>query len=119
MQRIYLLDASGYLYRSYHAIQGMTNARGESTNALFGFIRSILKLMKEFSPEHLTAVFDGPRSIEKREAIFADYKAHRTEMPGDLRYQIAWAHEFCKLMGIPELSVAGVEADDTLGSVAL
>lgn len=118
MQKLFVVDASGYLYRSYHAIQGMTNARGESTNALFGFIRSLQKLVKDFSPEHLVAVFDGPRSVEKREALYAAYKAHRKEMPGDLRYQIQWAKEYCKLMGIAQLSVEGVEADDTLGSVA-
>lgn len=115
---LYLIDASGYLYRSYHAIQGMTNARGESTNALFGFIRSVQKLMRDFSTEHIAAVFDGPRSLEKREALYADYKAHRVEMPGDLRYQIQRAQRFCEFVGIPKLVVEGVEADDTLGSVA-
>lgn len=118
MEKLYLIDASGYLYRSYHAIQGMTNSRGESTNALFGFIRCLLKLRKDFAPQHMVAVFDGPRSLEKREAIYAEYKAHRVEMPGDLRYQIAWAQQFCELAGIPKLVVEGVEADDTLGSVA-
>lgn len=118
MDKLYLLDASGYLYRSYHAIQGMTNARGESTNALFGFIRSVLKFAKDFSPTHLAAVFDGPKSTEKRVAMYAAYKAKRRAMPGDLRYQIEWAHTFCRLMGIPDLSEPGVEADDTMGSVA-
>lgn len=118
MQKLFLIDASGYLYRSYHAILGMTNSQGESTNALFGFIRSLQKLMKDFSPEHIVAVFDGPRSIEKREALYAEYKANRKEMPADLRYQIGWAKDFCTYMGIPQLSVTGVEADDTLGSVA-
>ena len=118
MQKLFLLDASGYLYRSYHAIQGMTNARGESTNALFGFIRSVQKLVKDFSPQHLVSIFDGPRSIEKREAIYSAYKANRKQMPGDLRYQIQWAKDYCRLMGIALLSVEGVEADDTLGSVA-
>jgi DNA polymerase-1 len=118
METLFLIDASGYLYRSYHAIRGMTNARGESTNALFGFIRSLQKLIKDFSPEHLVAVFDGPRSLEKRSALYSAYKAHRKEMPGDLRYQIQWAKEYCHLMGLPQLTVEGVEADDTLGSVA-
>lgn len=118
MEKLYLLDASGYLYRSYFAIRQMTNAKGESTNALFGFIRSVLKLIKDFQPTHLAAVFDGPDNALFRTNMYADYKAHRKGMPKDLLYQISWAQQFCQLMGIPELMVSGVEADDTMGSVA-
>lgn len=118
MKTLYILDAAGYIYRSYFAIRGMTNSKGESTNALFGFIRSLLKLMKDFHPEHLVAVFDGPQNIQKREALYKDYKAHRSSMPPDLLYQIHYAKDFCTYMGIPWLCVAGVEADDTMGSIA-
>src|SRR5690606_29495812 len=100
------------------AIRQMTNAKGESTNALFGFVRSILKLFKDFKPSHFVAVFDGPSNARKRTEIYADYKAHRKEMPKDLLYQILWAQRYCQLMGIPELMVPEVEADDTMGSVA-
>ena len=58
MKSLYVLDASGFLYRSYHAITNLTNKKGESTNALYGFIRSILKLFKDFNPDHIVAVFD-------------------------------------------------------------
>jgi DNA polymerase I len=118
MKTLYVVDASGFLYRSYFAIRNMTNAKGESTNALYGFIRSIQKLIKDFKPEYLVSVFDGPQNIAKREAIYAHYKAHRASMPEDLRYQIDWAHQFCDLMGIPQLNVTGHEADDVMGSVA-
>lgn len=119
MDKLFIVDASGYIYRSYFAIRQMTNSKGESTNALFGFIRSVLKLMKDFQPTHLVSVFDGPRNARKRTAIYPDYKAHRLEMPKDLMHQILWAHKFCELMGIPQLNVPEVEADDTMGSVAL
>lgn len=119
MKKLYILDASGYLYRSYFAIRQMTNAKGESTNALFGFIRSVLKLIKDFQPTHLVAVFDGPHNSRTRTNLYADYKAHRRQMPKDLLYQILWAQEFCQLIGIPELMVPEVEADDTIGSVAV
>lgn len=118
MEKLFLLDASGYLYRSYFAIGNMTNEKGESTNALYGFIRSVLKVIKDFQPTHLAAIFDGPHGAQKREALYADYKAHREEVPGDLRYQLQWAREFCQAIGLPYLDIAGVEADDTLGSVA-
>lgn len=118
MQKIFVVDASGYLYSCYFAIRNMTNAKGESTNALFGFIRSILKLMKDFHPDYLVSVFDGPRNGMKREQLYPEYKAHRSEAPQDLYYQINWAREFCTLMGIPMLNIEEVEADDTMGCVA-
>lgn len=118
MKKIFAIDASGYLYSSYFAIRHMTNAKGESTNALFGFIRSVLKLMKDFHPTHLVAVFDGPDNAKKRTEIYAEYKAHRSETPRDLPDQISWAQHFCSLYGIPSLSISGVEADDTMGAIA-
>lgn len=97
----------------------MTNSRGQSTNALFGFIRSILKLKNDFQCDHWVSVFDGPQNQKSREAIYTDYKAHRASMPPDLSYQIEWGRLWCDLYGIPNLSVPGVEADDTIGSIAL
>lgn len=118
MQKIFVIDASGYLYSSYFAIRNMTNAKGESTNALFGFIRSVLKLIKDFHPEYIVCVFDGPRNGLKREKIYPEYKAHRSAAPQDLFYQITWAEQFCNLIGIPYLNIPEVEADDTMGCVA-
>lgn len=118
MQKIFILDVSGYLFSSYFAIRNMTNHKGESTNALYGFIRSVLKLIKDFAPTHMVAVFDGPHNGKKREEIYPAYKAHRSAVPPDLPYQIDWAREFCALLGIPALNIPEVEADDTMGSIA-
>lgn len=119
MSSLYVIDASGYIYRSYFAIRNITNQKGQSTNALFGFIRSVQKLFKDFSVEHAVAVFDGPHSGKTRETLFENYKAHRAATPPDLIYQLEWARLFCDLAGIPNLSVPEVEADDTMGSIAL
>lgn len=119
METLYIIDASGYLYRSYFAIRNMTNANGESTNALFGFIRSVLKLLDDFQATHCVAVFDGPNNAKLREEIYPAYKAHREKMPGDLLYQIEWAKTFCQLINIPYLNIPEVEADDVMGSIAL
>ncbi len=119
MKKIYIVDAVNILFRSFHAIGPMTNPKGESTNALYGFIRSILKLIKDYAPDHFIAVFDGPSSKEKRSAIYSEYKMHREKMPEDLFQQLERALIFCKLAGIPHLAVPGVEADDTIGSIAL
>lgn len=115
---IYVVDAVNFLFRSYYAIGPMTNLKGESTGALFGFIRSIFKIIKDFSPTHLVAVFDGPQGSHSRKEIYSDYKIHRKAMPDDLYAQLEKAHEFCALAGIPYLSIPKVEADDVMGSIA-
>lgn len=119
MKTIYIIDAVNYLFRSYYAIGPMTNEKGESTSALFGFIRSLQKLMKEASPEHFICVFDGPDNKKSRTAVYAEYKMHRKGAPEDLFPQFEWAYEFCELAGIPQLCIEGVEADDTMASIAL
>lgn len=118
METLYLFDASGYLYRSYFAIQPMNNRQGESTHALYGFIRSLQKVLVQHSPPLLAAVFDGPNNAESRKQLYSDYKEHRKETPPDLIPQIARAQQWCELMGIPCLALPGVEADDTIGSIA-
>lgn len=117
MENLYILDATGYIFRSYYAIRNMTNAKGESTGALFGFIRTTLKLLEDFKTKHIVAVFDGPKNKVKRLEIYKDYKANRSAPPEDLPRQINKAKEFCLFEGIPTLEIEGVEADDVIGSV--
>jgi DNA polymerase-1 len=116
---LYLIDVSSYLFRSYYAISRMSNDRGEATNALYGCIRSILKLLHDQSPAHICAVFDGPQNKKSRQAIYSAYKGHRKEIPPDLPAQIQWTSEWFGWMGIPQLAVPGVEADDVIGSIAV
>jgi DNA polymerase-1 len=118
MKSLYILDASHFLYRNYFAIRHLTNNKGESTNALYGFIRSVLKLIKDFHPDHIVSVFDGPAGTEKRKSIYREYKANRAAVPLDLRYQIEWAQKFCDLIGISKLVIPKVEADDAMGAIA-
>lgn len=118
MNKLFIVDAVNFLFRAYYAIGPMTNAKGESTGALFGFIRSIYKLINDFSPDYFIAVFDGPDNKKSRTDIYAQYKSHREKMPEDLFWQLEKALEFCQIAGIPYLSIPGVEADDTMGSIA-
>ncbi|MDJ0652243.1 MAG: DNA polymerase I [Simkaniaceae bacterium] len=118
MKNLYILDAVSFLFRSYFAIGKMTNPQGQSTNALYGFIRSIQKIQKDFSPDTLVAVFDGPNNKQARTATYEEYKSNREGMPEDLFPQLKWAHDFCKAAGIPYLSEEGVEADDLIGVIA-
>lgn len=119
MEKIFIIDAVNYLFRSYYAIGPMSNKKGVATSALFGFIRSVQKLLKEFNPKHVIAVFDGPDNKKERQKLFADYKMHRKKAPDDLYPQIELAYRFCEMAGIPALSVPGVEADDTMATIAL
>ncbi len=119
MKSIYVIDAVNLIFRSYYAIGPMTNLQGESTNALFGFIRSVYKIISSFKPDLVVAVFDGPDNKKMRTEIYADYKSHRKAMPEDLYAQIEKALFWCGLSGIPSLSIPGVEADDTMGAIAL
>ncbi|MCB1107630.1 MAG: DNA polymerase I [Chlamydiia bacterium] len=118
MKNLYILDAVSFLFRSYFAIRGMTNTQGASTNALYGFIRSVQKIIKDFEPAALVAVFDGPNNKEKRVAIYEEYKSNREGMPEDLVPQLEWAHRYCQSAGIPFLSEPGIEADDLIGAIA-
>jgi DNA polymerase-1 len=119
MEKLFIVDGHNVLFRSYYAIRGMTNPLGESTNAVFGFIRTIYKLIHDFSPSHLVAVFDGPDGKKNREKIYSEYKANRKGMPEDLFFQLSRAQEFCRIAGIPHLEIPEVEADDTMGSIAV
>ncbi len=119
MKKLFLVDVSNYIFRSYFALPPMTNAKGEATHALYGFIRSIQKLIKDFSVTHMAAVFDGPAGAGGRQVIYEGYKAHRRPTPEDLPHQILWARDFCELAGIPMVIVEGVEADDSMGAIAV
>ncbi|MDN3507435.1 MAG: 5'-3' exonuclease H3TH domain-containing protein, partial [Simkaniaceae bacterium] len=118
MKKLYILDAVAYLFRSFYAIRGMSTPSGEATNALYGFIRSVQKIITEFSPDAIVAVFDGPNNKASRTAIYEDYKSHREKMPEDLYSQLQRALEYCEIADIPHLSISGVEADDTIGTIA-
>ena len=119
MKKIFILDSLGYLFRSYYAIRNLSRKTGESTNALYGFIRAILKIMKDFEPTHLVAVFDGPNNTKKRVEIYPEYKSNRLHPPEDLPHQFEWAYQFCKLANIPTVRLEEVEADDAMAAIAL
>ena len=118
LKKLYIVDAVNYLFRSYFAIRGMSTPDGKSTNALYGFVRSMQKLIKDFSVEHLVAVFDGPDNKKSRLKLYPDYKGHRASMPEDLFPQLDLAYSFCDYEGMPHLTLPGVEADDTIASIA-
>lgn len=116
-ERLFLIDGSAYAYRSYHAIQRLTNSKGDPTNAVFGFARILLKILREHEPSHVAVVFDAPGKTF-REEIYPAYKATRPETPEELVQQMPWIDELVRALNIPLIRVAGVEADDVMGTLA-
>ena len=105
------------MYRAYHAIRGLTRSDGKSTNATYGFITMLRKLLADHQPQYIAASFDL-RGTTFRSQIAADYKATRSPMPGDLAEQVPWVHEACEALGVPILTLEGYEADDVIGTLA-
>jgi len=116
-RKLLLIDGSSYLYRAFHALPPLSNSRGEPTGAVLGVINMLNKLIKEESPERIAVVFDASGRTF-RDDLFDQYKAHRTPMPDDLRAQVQPLLEAVAAMGLPLLRVAGVEADDVIGTLA-
>lgn len=113
-----LVDGSSYLYRAFHAAPNLTNAQGEPTGAIYGVINMLRSLIKQYPQSNLAVVFDA-KGKNFRHALFSDYKATRAAMPDDLRPQIAPLHQIIAAMGIPLLTIEGVEADDVIGTLAV
>ena len=112
-----LIDASGWLFRAYHALPPLTTARGEQTGAVYGFSNMLRKLLKDYAPQQIAVVFDAPGKTF-RDELYPEYKANRDATPEDLNAQFPMIAELVEAMGLPLLAIAGVEADDVIGTLA-
>ena len=114
--RLLLIDGSSQMYRAYHAIRSLTGPDGKSTNAVYGFVTMLRKLVADHQPEFLAAAFDlrGPTF---RTELASDYKANRAPMPPDLVEQVPWVHQACEAFGVPVLTSERFEADDVIGTL--
>src|SRR2546423_1330256 len=90
-RNLYLVDGSGYIFRAFFALPQLNNSRGLPTNATYGFIRMLLKLLREARPTHIAVVFDSAKKTF-RDDLFESYKANRVAAPNDLRVQIPYIH---------------------------
>lgn len=115
-KKILLIDASSLIYRVYYALPPLKTKNGELTNALYGFIRILLKAVEDFKPDLLGIAFDRPEPTF-RHKIYKEYKAKRPPMKDDLKAQIPWIREFLKINDIPILEEPGFEADDIIASL--
>jgi len=115
---VYLVDASSYIHRAYHAIRGLSNSRGLPTNAIFGFTKMLMKLLDDKSPDYVAVAFDAKGPTFRHE-IFADYKANRPPMPEDLAAQIPYIREVVAGLNVKLLEKEGYEADDIIGTITV
>ena len=112
-----LIDASGWLFRAYHALPPLTTARGEHTGGVLGMANMLRRLLKDYAPEEIAVVFDAPGKTF-RDEIYSEYKANRDATPEDLSAQFPMMAELVQAMGLPLLAITGVEADDVIGTLA-
>ena len=113
-----LIDASGFVFRAYHAIGNLSTSRGVPTNAVYGFTRMLLKTLREMRPTHVALAFDK-ESRTGRQEIDPTYKANREGPPPDLPHQFGLVHQVLDALRVPVLEYAGWEADDVIGTLAL
>lgn len=116
-KKLYLFDGMGFLFRSYYAIQApLRDKDNNPTNAIYGFIRTLLKVLREHNPEYIVVAFDAPGKTF-REEMFPEYKANRPEPPKDFVRQIPRALELVKCLNIPVIFKEGYEADDVIATI--
>lgn len=121
MNKIILVDGNNLLFRSFYATayQGviMKNSKGFPTNALYGFINMMHKIIEEEAPSYIMVAFDKGKTF--RHDKYVDYKAGRSEMPDELRLQFPKAKEVLEALGIKYFEIDNYEADDIIGTLSL
>lgn len=115
--KVFLIDGMAMAFRAYFAIRSLTNSRGQATNAVFGFTRKLLQMLRDEKPSHMVMVFDAPGKTF-RDDIYPEYKSHRPPTPDDLISQFALIDEVVEAFQIPVVRIPGVEADDVLATLA-
>jgi DNA polymerase I len=117
-ERIYLIDAMAFAFRSYYAIRtALTDTKGRPTNAVYGFTRILLKILREQDPAYIAVVFDAPGKTFRND-LYPEYKATRVVAPDELKEQFPRMHQVAEAMNLPLFVVEGVEADDVIGTLA-
>src|SRR3989338_8563999 len=115
--KLFLIDGNSFCYRAFYAIRSLSTSKGQPTNAVYGFISMINKIIKEEKPESLAIAFDlkGPTFMHEK---FEDYKIHRKPMPDELIEQMPIIKEVVKCYNIPLFEMQCYEADDVLATLA-
>jgi len=116
---VYLVDASVYIFRAWFSMpEEFTTAKGEPTNAAYGFCGFLCSLLEQTSAKHVAVAFDESLTTSYRNEIYPEYKANRDPAPEDLKRQFAWARSVAEALGLQCYSDARYEADDLIGTLA-
>jgi DNA polymerase-1 len=114
---VYVIDAMNYIFRAYHGLpDNIVSPSGQLTNAVLGYLRTLLRIIKERKPEYMAAAFEGDTSF--RNVMFAGYKANRKQPPQDLEAQFGYCRKITEAIGIACLEATNYEADDIIGTIA-
>ena len=114
---VILVDGSSYLFRAYHALPPLITQDGQPTGAIYGVFNMLRKLLQDYHPQYITAIFDS-KETTFRHTLYPKYKAHREKMPDDLQQQIPLLFDLIKALGLSLITVDGVEADDVIATLA-
>lgn len=123
VERVFLIDSMSHIFRAFYAPMAnraapLANSKGQVTQAIFIFTNMLRKLLQEEKPQYIAAIFESGEKTFRHET-FADYKANRLEMPGDLASQLPYIIRVCEAFNLPVINVPGYEADDVIGTLAV
>ncbi len=116
-KRLYLIDATAFCYRAFYGLKGLSTSFGQPTNAIYGFVTMLNKILKQQKPDYLAVCFDVSRNTF-RQKKFAAYKIQRPPMPDGLTSQMPLIREVISAYGIPIFEQEGFEADDVIAAMA-
>ncbi|MDD5688183.1 MAG: DNA polymerase I [Elusimicrobia bacterium] len=114
---LYLIDGNAYIHRAYHAIKNLTTSKGESVNAVYGFTRMLLKILKEHNPDYLAVCMDYPAPTFRHKE-FSEYKLNRKETDLELKNQFPFIKEIISALNITIYEKEGFEADDLIATIS-
>jgi DNA polymerase-1 len=117
VSRLFLVDAHALCYRAFFAIKELRNSKGQATNAVYGFVAALKKILREYQPQYCVVCFDM-KGKTLRQQKYADYKIQRPAMPDDLISQIPIIKDIVRAYQIPILELEGYEADDIIATIA-
>ncbi|MDR4488876.1 MAG: DNA polymerase I [Nitrospirales bacterium] len=115
LRHVLLVDASGFIFRAFHAIQILTRPDGTPVNAVYGFITMLMKLLEDMQPDHIAVIFDSARKTFRND-IAPSYKANRTDPPDELVPQFELVREATRAFNLDCIELNGFEADDLIAT---
>jgi DNA polymerase-1 len=116
--KLLLVDGHYHAYRAFFAIRDLANSRGEPTNAIFGFVKAIRRMLRDLAPDAGAVIWDGGIPARRLELV-PGYKAQRAEMPDALRQQLDALQDIAPALGLTSIEVPETEADDLMASYAV